>query len=440
MEYLERECVEKQRYLLPRPPLPPLSLAMAKATERELKGLPVVDFSSGNVGKLPLNKTLFRKVEIEVDDGLSGGLRLIAEAIKKGLLASFYPSPKGLGYSPTGGSDAIKEPVIRYFNEVHAVPLKEDDADRVIVTAGGQQSMMASIRSLKPGTRVFLSRWDYSFISGILKEHGLAESRVDADSDLSLKREELEENVTEESVFYISMPNNPTGYVSPSDLKFITETMVDKDGGVIWDAPYVFTILRLSHDKATFDRAFLKERIEEFKKITQRHYEDMCILSSISKTCLLAGLRFGFATASSDWISIMNSIIGREALSSPTPLFTIGSQALAMFLEHPITHEWLCEVLANRLTMLIEEDLPLILPNNGMFGALYTLVNTGGVDGTKFATELVEKHGIVTVTGEPFYGGPVNAIRLSLVATPWIEDDAEFVKSVKILKKALNLL
>ena len=436
---MERRCVEKQKYLLPKPPLPPLSLAIAKATERELKGLPVVDFSSGNVGKLPLNEKLFKTMEIEVNEHLSDGLRLIASAIKEGLLASFYPSPKGLGYSPTGGSDAIKKPVIRYFREVHAIPLKEEDTNRVIVTAGGQQSMMASLRSLKPGTKVFLSRWDYSFISGILKGSGLSEVRVGVNSDLSLKREELEEKVVEGSVFYTSMPNNPTGYVSPSDLEFITKIMVDREGGVIWDAPYIFTILRLSHDKATFDSAFLKERIEDFKKITRKYYEDMCVLSSISKTCLLAGLRFGFATATSHWISIMSSIVGRESLSSPTPLFAIGSQALAMFLERPITHEWLCEVLANRLTILMEEGLPLILPSNGMFGALYTLVDTKGIDGTKFATELVEKHGIVTVTGEPFYGGPVEAIRLSLVATPWTEGDVEFIESVKALKRALNL-
>ena len=66
-------------------------------------------------------------------------------------------------------------------------------------------------------------------------------------------------------------------------------------------------------------------------------------------------------------------------------------------------------------------------------------MDTKGIDGTKFATELVEKHGIVTVTGEPFYGGPVEAIRLSLVATPWTEGDVEFIESVKALKRALNL-
>jgi len=427
-----------QKYLIPKPPLPPLSLAIAKATERELKGLPVVDFSSGNVGKLPLNKRLFKSMEIEVNEDLNEGLRLVASAIKKGLLESFYPSPKGLGYSPTGGSDAIKKPVIQYFKEVHGIPLKENDNNRVIVTTGGQQAMVAAIRSIKPSRRVYMSRWDYSPVTDILKEHNLSEIRLGVNPDLSMQKEDFKEKVTEESVFYISMPNNPTGYVSPSELEFIAETMASKGGGVIWDAPYIFTILRLSNDKATFDRSFLKDRVEDFKKIAQKHYEDMCILSSISKTCLLAGLRFGFATASSDWIGVMNATIGRETLSSPTPLFEIGRQALTMFLERPITHEWLCEVLAQRLTILIEEGLPLILPNNGMFGALYAMIDTGKTDGTKFSTELVEKQGIVTVTGEPFYGAPVGAVRLSLVATPWTENDAEFVKSVKALKRALN--
>jgi len=425
-------------YLLPLPPKSAISLVIARANERREKGLPVVDFSSGNVGMLPYNLGLFNKVEIEVNDGLNDSLKLIAEIVKKGILDAYHPNPAGLSYSPAGGTLSAKKEIIKYFREVHGVPLKDTDVDRVMATTGGQQALSAALRSIKPGTRVLMYRWDYPVVSSLIKSQNCEEVRVGIKEDLSIDRDDLESKVSEGSVFYVSMPNNPSGYVSTSDFEFIARKVHEANGGLIWDAPYIFTILKLTSNKAYFDKSFLLEKQEEFKKVTQRYFEDMCILSSVSKTCLLAGLRFGFATACPHWIGIMDSLIGRDNLSSPTPSFILCENALRMFLGNPITHEWLCEVLASRLTTLIEEGLPLLLPKNGAFGALYVLLKTNGVDGSKFAEELIDKYGIVTVSGAAFYGGPVDVVRLSLVATPWTEGDEAWVKNVKTLKKAME--
>jgi len=151
----------------------------------------------------------------------------------------------------------------------------------------------------------------------------------------------------------------------------------------------------------------------------------------------LSGLRCGFATAPSKWIDSMNVIINRDNISSPTTSFFIAKEALELFIKEPITHEWLCKILANRLTMLIEEGIPLILPKNGKFGALYALVKTNGIDGVKFSNELIDKFGIVTIPGSSFYGDKVDVVRISLVATPWSEGDRNWDKNLKILKKAL---
>jgi aspartate/methionine/tyrosine aminotransferase len=234
------------------------------------------------------------------------------------------------------------------------------------------------------------------------------------------------------------MPNNPTGYTSSEDLENVLKIATDRDCGVIWDAPYIFTILKLSASKAEFDKEFLESQIKELKSISGRFYENICILSSVSKTCLMAGIRFGFATASIRWINLIEAIIGRENLSSPTPGFIMGTHALCMFLKNPIMHEWTCKILADRLTLLIEEGIPLILPENGKFGALYVMVKTGGVNGAEFADRFIDKHGIVTVPGNAFYGASIDAVRLSLVATPWVEGDIEWAENVKTLKKNLN--
>jgi len=428
-----------QEYLSPSPPPPAISEAMAKAAERAEKGLPVHNFSSGNVGALPLNLKLFDALEIRVSESVPAGLRLIAEGIRKGLLEAIYPKPVGLAYSAISGPVDVRQAALRYFREIHGVPLQEAaDLNRVIVTAGGQQAMAASLRSLKRGTEVLMLQWDYSPTLAILRDHGLREVRVGMREDFSLDSADLEAKLREKQVFYLSMPNNPTGYTSPQDLQTIVEAMEQRAGGVIWDAPYIFMLLRIQGNKAIFDRAFLRQTLERFREVGRQHNNSMCILSSLSKTCLIAGLRVGMATASPHWITNMNAIIGRENLSSPTLSFTVGKYLLEALLDNPICHEWTCQVLADRLTILMEEiGDNLMLPQNGAFGALYTLVKTPE-DGDAFAKKLVEENGIVAVPGSSFQGRPVNAIRLSLVATPWTEGDEGWIKSVTALKRALR--
>jgi len=427
----------KQEFLSPSPPPPAIRDAMAKAVERQQKGLPVFDFSSGNVGNLPLNQAFFSKVEFAINQNLPKELTVLAEGLKEGLTGAYHPQPLGLAYSPTGGTAPIKSLVIRYFREIQGVPLSDADVDKVIVTAGGQQAMTASLRSLKPGVKVLLSRWEYAPVSDILSDHNVNEVRIEVNEDLTLNVHDLEKKVGRGSALYISMPNNPTGYFSPKDFKMIMEIMSTSDGGVIWDAPYIFTVLKTTPKDAKFDKAFLQEKLSELKRITEKYHQYMCILSSLSKTCLIAGLRVGFATASAHWIENMNAIIGRENLSSPTPSFIVGAAVLQRFLNAPICHEWLCRILASRLTVLMQE-IPdhLLLPRNGMFGALYVMVKTSQ-EATKVAGELIKEHGIVTVAGNQFYGGSVNAVRLSLVSVPWTEGDEAWIKSVRAIKKAL---
>lgn len=423
---------------LKEPPAPPaIREAMAKASQREEAGLPVVDFSSGNVGKIIVNEPLFSRFDIEVNEKAPRPLKLIGEALKTGLLKGFHEKLTGLSYSPTGGTDSVKLLVLEYFKEFHGIPLSDKDLNKVIVTAGGQQALAASLRAIKPGTTVYIPKWEYAPASQIIRDNGCQEARIPIREDLSMDLDYLKENIKENSAFYASVPNNPTGYTSSEDLSDVLDVMAENDGGMVWDAPYLFTILRLNSSKAFYDKAFQKDVIESFKVIVKKHYQRMCILSSVSKTCLMAGLRFGFAAAPEKWINLMNATIGRENLSSPTHSFLIGAEALKLFTGAPITHEFLCEIMANRLTMLIEENIPLILPGNGVFGALYAMVKTGGVDSAKFSNELIEKYGVVTVPGNPFYGESVDAVRISLVATPWSEDDKLWEDNVKALKKAL---
>ena len=427
-------------YLRSPPPKPAIREAMVKASALREKGVQVFDFSSGSVGNLLFEVPIFKKMEIHVNEQLPSPLRAISDGIRSGMLASFDPKPRALGYSPTTGTSEQKKWVLEYMRRIHGISLNNEDLDRVVCTAGGQQAMAASLRALRPGTNVLMLQWDYSPIPGIVSNNECALTRVKMHEDLSLDADDLRKKVTDRSVFYVSMPNNPTGYTSVKDLQVIVDVMRANEGGIIWDAPYLFTILELTPRKAPTRARFSKEAAGSvqngFRKIGEKNHESMCILSSLSKTCLIAGLRFGFATANEQWIANMEAILGRENLSAPTLSFITGTHVLQTFLEDPSAHEWMCEILANRITVLLEEEIPVLLPKNGFYGALYALVKTP-TEGKKFSDVILSK-GLVTIPGFSFCGEQTNAVRLSLVAVPWVEGDEKWLESVRALRRALG--
>jgi len=428
-----------QEYLLPSPPAPAIREAMAKAVQRKEKGLDVYDFSSGNIGNLMVSQEVFSAMDVTVADSVIPELRPVVEGLRDGILASYYPTPKGVAYSPTGGTNPIRALVARYFRELHGIPIGDEDTDKVIVTAGGQQAMTAALRSIKPGTRVLIPQWEYGPASGIIRAHGCEEVRVAMTKELAIDMDDFRSKVVPNSVCYVSMPNNPTGYMSVEQLRDIVKIMSDSGGAVVWDAPYLLTLVRLEGSTATFDPKLLQETLNDLREIGEEFHPNLCVLSSLSKSCLIAGLRYGFAYGSKQWVDNMEAIVGRENLSSPTPSFIAGTEVLRRFLDQPKSYEWVCRVLANRLSILVKEmgDY-LILPKNGLFGALYVLVNTGDQPCKPFADKLIADSGIVTVPCNQFYGGEAHAIRLSLVSVPWTEGEEGWIASVQALKAAMQ--
>ncbi|MFP4588779.1 MAG: aminotransferase class I/II-fold pyridoxal phosphate-dependent enzyme, partial [Candidatus Acetothermia bacterium] len=319
-------------YLKPAPEPPAIRDAMARASRRQERGEPVYDFSSGNIGRLLMEYNPFQ--DISVDTGrMPESFEPVAKALARGMQKAFAGKPQGLSYSPTGGTEAQRRTAIQYFKKIHGVPLSEEDTHRVMITVGGQQSMAAALRSLSPEAKVIAPRWDYAPVTGIASDEPWEFCKLSPQDGLGFSLDDLREEATDGAVFYTSMPNNPSGYVSAEKLRKAAEIMVQAGGGVIWDAPYLFTMFRIIGGQAKFDPDFLENQVEKFAVVAEEFSENMCITSSLSKSCLIAGLRFGFATAPPDWIQNMEAIVGRENLSSPTASFIMGDEVFQAFLE-----------------------------------------------------------------------------------------------------------
>lgn len=417
---------------------PAIRDAIAKAIEREEKDLPLFDFSTGNTGRLLMKYNIFENFSMNIKD-TPEQFRDIANAIIKSLKEGFVKAPQGLSYSPSGGTEGQRKIAIEYFRKIHGIPLTQKDTDKVIITSGSQQAMSASLRSILANSQVLVPRWESALVVDIASGAGWRLEKLPPIDGLGFNPEDLEEAAKPGSVFYLSMPNNPSGYLSSEKLKAAVEIMEKKGGAVIWDASSLFTLCKLENDQAKFDPSFIADEINDFKTITEKHYKSMCVISSISKTCLATGVRFGFTYACKEWIENMNAIIGSENLSSPVLSFIIGSNILQTFLEKdPKPYEWISKILADRINCLLEKGVPLILPKNAKFGGLCVLMATGR-SATEFAKKFLEKGGIVSVPGKLFYGDKFNAVRLSLVSVPYVEGDQLWKENVNKLVEIIKL-
>ncbi|MFP4646774.1 MAG: hypothetical protein ACLFN4_04030 [Candidatus Acetothermia bacterium] len=52
--------------------------------------------------------------------------------------------------------------------------------------------------------------------------------------------------------------------------------------------------------------------------------------------------------------------------------------------------------------------------------------------------EKLGKEGVIAVSGEPFYGGSLDAVRLSLVSVPFVESDKMWKENVDNLKRVIG--
>ena len=69
------------KYLRPFPQMPAIREAMVKTVQLKEQGVPVFDFSSGNVGNLLFEQFIFKKIQIESNRELPAPVKMIVKGI-----------------------------------------------------------------------------------------------------------------------------------------------------------------------------------------------------------------------------------------------------------------------------------------------------------------------------------------------------------------------
>ncbi len=133
--------------------------------------------------------------------------------------------------------------------------------------------------------------------------------------------------LTDVNLIYVCSPNNPTGnLLAPDDLRELL-TMTESQALVVVDEAYIDFCPE--HSLISWLAA----------------YPNLVILRTLSKAFALAGLRCGFALASSEIIHIMHKVIAPYPI--PTPVADIAAQALRED-NRPALQKNIAEIIDNR--------------------------------------------------------------------------------------------
>ncbi len=314
-----------------------------------------------------------------------------------------------LGYAPIFGPRALREAIAdRVTTQTDTVT----SADEVVVTAGGQAAIFAAMTAvLDPGDACVVLDPYYATFDATVRAVAADAILVPtlADADFQPDADLIEAALTPSCrALLINTPNNPTGAVyTRARLEAVAELCRRRDLWLISDELYA-------------------SQVHEGVHVSPRDLPGMAertiVIGSFSKSHAMTGARVGWIVGPRELVDC----IGDLALTSTygIPGFI---QDAALFALTECAH--IEEDIALRYKR--RRDIALTSLGNGPGvrvtppqGGMYLMldIRETGVDGTTFATQMLEEFGIGIMPGESFGAAAAGHLRIALTAK---EDELE---------------
>lgn len=263
---------------------PSMTLAItSKANEIKRQGIKVYSFGAGEPD--------FDTPEVIIEAA--------KEAMAKGITR--YTDVKGL----IDLRQAIADKYEREFS------LSYDPNTEIIVSSGAKHSLFTALQALvSDGDEVIIPVPYWVSYSEMVKLAGGVPVFVypKKENDFVLKREELEEAITDRTkAIMLNNPSNPTGVVySKEALKEVVDTCVENDIYIISDEIYE---MLLYNGKTFTPVASISERAKELS----------LTINGASKSYAMTGWRIGYTLANAEIVKAMNTIQG-QCVSHPSSI------------------------------------------------------------------------------------------------------------------------
>ncbi|WP_460126270.1 pyridoxal phosphate-dependent aminotransferase [Stetteria hydrogenophila] len=334
-------------------------------------------------------------------------------------------------YTPSRGFQRLRELIVEDLRELGG---PEVSPDQVVVTAGGQDAMYATLAAVLPeGGEVLLFDPTYFGYEPLVLHFGgrvkwvpvRLEDGFQPDPDRVLEAVERGKTVA----MVVVTPDNPTGRTLSRDAaKALAEIAVDYDLWIISDEAYKTLIYEGEH-------VWLYSLAPE----------NVVSVNTFSKDPGIPGWRLGYVYGP-EWLVRRVHLIHESMVYCPP---NIAQRMIAEYLsrrrERMEFIEWIRQQYITRRDALLEEvarSLPearLAKPQGGMFAFvdLTPYLEGSGVDGERFAELLLTREGVAAIPGKFFGRSYPNALRLSFTTeTP--ERIREGVRRIARLAEAVR--
>lgn len=254
----------------------------AKAKELKAQGLDVVGFGAG-----------------EPDFNTPENINKVAiEAIESGFTK----------YTPTSGTNELKEAVCRKFKEFNKLNY---EPNQIVISNGGKHSLTNVFSAiLNPGDEVIIPAPYWLSYPEIVK---LADGvpvfvRGGKEQGYKVTVEQLQAVTTDKTkALILNTPNNPTGMIyTREELEAIAKYVVDNDIYVVSDEMYEHLVYNGNEHVSI---ASLGEEI----------YKRTITVSGVSKSYAMTGWRIGYTGSSAEIAKLMSSIQSHQT-SNPNSI------------------------------------------------------------------------------------------------------------------------
>jgi len=320
------------------------------------------------------------------------------------------------GYTSHAGLPSLREKVATEY------PYLENDAARIIITAGSQEALYLALLTLvDEGDEVLLPNPGFVAYPTIVRMAGGTSTfyRLPASSDFGFDADEFRRALTPRTKVVVCIsPSNPTGRtLSPADLKAIAEVVHEHGAYLISDEIYrelYYTAERPASASSFYDRTI--------------------VISGLSKSMSMTGWRLGWLGGDPAFIQAALVLHGyvttcASAVSQKASLVAWteeAEQARAGFRETFRSRR-------DHMLNLIQTELGLraVTPD----GAFYTMVDVSKYGSSMQVAEALLEERVITVPGAAFGSESEGFLRVSFCA-----DLNALSEGVERIKKGLSRL
>ena len=307
-------------------------------------------------------------------------------------------------YTSNWGLLPLREAVSEYLHKRFS--LSYSPRNEIIVTVGASEGIDISLRAvINPGDEILIPEPSYVSYSPIVRLCGGVPVPVNTDEscDFKLLPENVEKAITEKTKAVIfPYPNNPTGAImEKSYLDKLLPVIIKHDLLVISDEIYA----ELTYDTDHVSIASLPGMRER-----------TILISGFSKAFAMTGWRVGYVCAPKEMAEAMCKIHQYIIMCASTSSQYAALYALEDGLKYGFSSvKYMRDEYNKRRRFMVKAFNSMGLKTFEPKGAFYVFpgVESTGMDGETFATDLLKKGRIAVVPGNAFGSNTSNFFRAS---------------------------